>query len=51
MIGAFFLSNNLRRTLEFISSIRLVPLKEAGLLDLFPDQDLRFKLSEELDDY
>jgi len=59
MLGAFFLSNNLRLTLEFISNIRLVPLREAGqdeehpngLLDYVPDKDLRFNLNDDLDGY
>mmetsp|Transcript_29796 Transcript_29796/g.28968 ORF Transcript_29796/g.28968 Transcript_29796/m.28968 type:complete len:162 (+) Transcript_29796:614-1099(+) len=42
LIGAFFISNNLHLTLKFISDIKLVPLKEAGLLDCIPNRDLTF---------
>jgi len=51
LIGAFFLSNNLRKTLEFISGIGLIPLKEARILDKIPDKDLRFSLNPNLDAY
>jgi dsRNA-specific ribonuclease len=42
LLGAFFMSTNLFKTLEFISDIQLVPLKQARLLDIFPDKDLLF---------
>jgi len=52
LIGAFFISNNLRRTLAFISDMKLVPLREAGLLEMIPDEDLTFPLEQEdLDRY
>jgi hypothetical protein len=46
LLGAFFMSTNLYRTLKFISDIQLVPLKQARLLgELFPDEDLTFKIA------
>ncbi len=45
------MSNNLRKTLEHISRIRLVPLREASILEFFPDKDLTFNLRDDLDDY
>ena len=32
LIGAFFLSNNLYKTLKWLSDIRLVPMEQARLL-------------------
>jgi len=46
-----FLSNNLHKTLRFISDIELVPMVQADLMKFFPDCDLTFKLREELDCY
>lgn len=40
LLGSFFLSNNLRKTLQLISDIQLVPLQQANLLSAFPDKDL-----------
>jgi dsRNA-specific ribonuclease len=51
LLGAVFLSNNLHKTLRFISEIDLVPLIQADLLKFFPDIDLTFKLRDELDSY
>ena len=52
LLGALFLSSNLYKTLKFISYLQLVPLKEAKLLDeIFPDEDLTFKLYGDLDAY
>ena len=45
------MSTNLFRTLRFISDIQLVPLKQARLLDIFPDKKLMFNLSDDLDIY
>ena len=42
LIGAFYLSNNLYKTLKWISDIKLVPLKEANLLSYYPDENLTF---------
>lgn len=49
MLGAVFLSNNLHKTLLFISDIQLVPMEEAKLMHYFPDKDLTFKLQYDLD--
>ena len=51
MLGAVFLSTNLRRTLQLISDIQLVPLEQANLLDHFPNRSLTFDLREELEKY
>ena len=51
LLGAIFLSNNLYRTLLFISDIQLVPMEQANLLRHFPDKDLTFKLGTDLDRY
>jgi dsRNA-specific ribonuclease len=51
VIGAHFMSNNLRVTLELISDMKIMPLRQAGVLDLFPDSDLTFELAEDLDSY
>ncbi len=48
---AFFISNNLRKTFEFISNIRLVPMREAKLLENIPDENLTFILDDDLDGY
>ena len=42
LIGAFFLSNNLRKTLQWLSDIHLVPMEQASLLEIYPDEDLTF---------
>ena len=34
-----------------ISDLRIMPLKEAGVLEMFPDADLTFELGDDLDDY
>ena len=51
ILGSVFLSNNLFKTLQFISDIHLVPLEQANLLQLFPDKDLTFKLRDEISSY
>ena len=51
LIGAFFLSNNLYKTLKWLSDIRLVPMEQAQLLQIYPDEDLTFQLSANLDAY
>jgi len=51
LLGAVFLSNNLHKTLRFISDIELVPMVQADLMKYFPDIDLTFKLRDELDSY
>ena len=51
LLGAIFLSNNLYRTLLFISDIQLVPLEQAKLMKHFPNCDITFKLDEDLDKY
>jgi len=51
LLGAVFLSNNLHKTLRFISDIELVPMVQADLMKYYPDKDLTFKLREELDCY
>lgn len=46
------MSTNLYRTLRFVSDIQLVPLKQARLLSMIPDEDLTFKnVSLDLDSY
>lgn len=42
LIGAFFLSNNLYKTLKWLSDISLVPMEQANLLHIYPDEDLTF---------
>lgn len=49
LLGAVFLSNNLHKTLRFISDIELVPLVQADLMKYFPDDDLTFHLRDDLD--
>lgn len=51
LLGAYFMSTNLYKTLKFISKIQLVPLEEAGLLHRFPDKTLTFNLDLNLDNY
>ena len=51
IVGAHFMTNNLRRTMQLISDMQIMPLEQAGVLDLFPDGDLTFELSEDLDGY
>ena len=51
LIGAFFLSNNLYKTLKWLSDIRLVPMEQANLLGIYPDEDLTFAMSSDLDSY
>jgi dsRNA-specific ribonuclease len=51
LLGAFFMSTNLHKTLCFISDIQLVPLRQARLLAMIPDADLTFNLSLDLDSY
>lgn len=51
MLGAIFMSTNLFTTLQFISDIQLVPLKQARLLSIFPDEDLLFEMHDNLDDF
>jgi len=45
------MTNNLRRSLEFISNMKIVPMVQAHLIDFFPDKDLTFVLGEDLDQY
>jgi dsRNA-specific ribonuclease len=49
MLGAIFMSTNLFTTLQFISDIQLVPLKQARLLHIFPNEDLLLRLHDDLD--
>jgi len=42
IIGAHFMSNNLRRSLQLISDMKIMPLKQANIIELFPDMDLTF---------
>jgi len=51
MIGACFMSNNLRVTLKFISDCKIVPLEQARLLEIFPDEDLTFPFDQDIDAY
>ena len=51
LLGAHFMSNNLRKTLQLISDIKLVPMKQAHLLDMIPDKDLTFVLGADIDAY
>ena len=51
LIGAFFLSNNLYKTLKWLSDIRLVPMEQANLLQVYPDENLTFEMSNDLDSY
>ena len=51
LIGVHFMSNNLRRSLQFISDLLIVPLELADLLHLFPDKDLTFTLGPDIDAY
>ena len=51
LLGAFFMSNNLRKTLELISDINLIPLRKAHLLEDIPDKDLTFELGDDLYSY
>ena len=51
ILGAVFLSNNLHKTLQFISDIQLVPMEQAGLMKHIPDKDLTFQLGTELEVY
>lgn len=51
LLGAIFMSTNLFQTLRFISDIQLVPLKQARLLEIFPDRDLLLQMHDNLDDF
>jgi dsRNA-specific ribonuclease len=51
LIGAHFMSNNLRKTLQLINDMSIMPLRHAGVFDYFPDGDLTFKLAEDIDVY
>lgn len=51
LLGAVFLSNNLHKTLQFISDIDLIPVVQADLMRFFPDKDLTFHLHGDLDCY
>ena len=51
IIGAHFMTNNLRRSMQLISDMRIMPLQQAQILDLFPDKDLTFELGEDIDCY
>lgn len=51
LVGAHFMSNNLRRTLELIGDMGIMPLREAKVTDYFPDRDLTFTLHESIDEY
>lgn len=45
------MSNNLRRTLDLISALKIVPLEQAHLLEMIPDKDLTFVLGDDIDAY
>ena len=45
------MSNNLFKTLKWLSDIRLVPMEQANLLSCYPDEHLIFELHENLDSY
>jgi dsRNA-specific ribonuclease len=51
MIGAFIMSNNLKSACQFISDMRLVPLEDAGLMHLFPDAKVAFRLPDNLETF
>lgn len=51
LIGAFILSNNLKSACQFISDLHLVPLEEAGLMHLFPDTKVEFKIPDRLEPF
>jgi dsRNA-specific ribonuclease len=51
LIGAHFMTNNLRKTMQLISDMRIMPLKQAGVLEMIPDDDLTFKLHADIDEY
>ena len=51
LIGAHFMTNNLHRSLQLISAMRIMPLQEGKVLDYFPDGDLTFELGADLDQY
>ena len=51
MLGAVFLSTNLRRTLQLISDIKLVPLEQANILSWYPNRELTFHLDDDLAKY
>ena len=51
LLGAFFMSNNLYKTLRWISDLKLVPLKQARLLEVFPDEEIIFEMGPDLDIY
>ncbi len=37
IIGAHFMTNNLRRSMQLISDMKIMPLEQAKVLDYFPD--------------
>ena len=45
------MSNDLRKTLQLISDMRIMPLSQAGVLELIPEGDLTFLLHDQLDEY
>lgn len=45
------MSNNLRKTLELIADMNLIPLRESNVLYKFPNVDLTFNLPHDLDVY
>lgn len=51
VIGAHFMSNNLHKTLQLINDMSIMPLKQAKVLEFFPDGDLTFDLPEDIDSY
>jgi dsRNA-specific ribonuclease len=51
LIGAYIMSNNLKSACQFISDLRLVPLEEAGLMDLFPDKCVQFEIPDRLEQF
>ncbi len=45
------MSNDVRKTLQLISDMRIMPLQQAGVLDMFPEGDLTFELGKDLYSY
>ena len=45
------MSNDVRKTLQLISDMRIMPLQQAGVLEMFPDGDLTFELGKDLYSY
>lgn len=45
------MSNDVRKTLQLISDMRIMPLQQAGVLEMFPVGDLTFELGKDLYSY